>query len=769
MRRTTRAVAVLTSVLLAACADDALTPPESALRATTDASSSCTVLSLADLQILAVAVYGSGSPDLNAVRGRIDNLNHQVNVVRDQGEAWIRAQDIVDFTAAVNERRPLPGVSRLKEFTDAVYCFAGLGALVTNAENTALILPSDDPQIIVNQSQTVAVSLPGLPVDDPSLLTIEVRTTSQLGALTPLDRYPGYVTITLENAAGTQLAEGVRATVSVCAFVDSPPAGFTANQIFDDLRLGHGKRFGTPEQEFVITPRPIRDDPEGGEDDPEEGELNCNTNPLMASADERAPTVAQRLLRSVVGLFAPRTLHATTLRFGGGISGTVTEFSPFEPVDTQLRAGGGISGTITEFIRRSTTEEPALSAVTSLASATTTGCENAPVGAGIPNECLPVVSIRTRQGTELEGVRVDWEVTSSGGTIRPRDLGSVDAIQCLGAEGRSAETFTTAQGTAGVCWTVAEAGTYSVRATPTWVEAPEDVYFVNDLGETGAVDFTVQVRPVRIDIDPPFTNGQSVAPGTVLTPRARVSYDDGSGIPARYLWVDWTPSGNTNSAGTVSPNATQSDAAGLAGPVNWTIVSGFNALTASVRGSDAEVTIDAFGGTPQTVTLNSCPVGTGAGDPIGGSRRFVFEVDNIGGRRVTEVDLFFGATGKANQPAEYRIQLTSYLGGLTGRIVDRTVSTVRLRGSASENAPATFRLTTPFEVPTTGPASARQVVMQLEVLTNPDNATVNFNTGPCPLGNCSPDRRCTINQLEVTGTSTTTLYRRSVGMTVRGN
>jgi hypothetical protein len=63
--------------------------------------------------------------------------------------------------------------------------------------------------------------------------------------------------------------------------------------------------------------------------------------------------------------------------------------------------------------------------------------------------------------------------------------------------------------------------------------------------------------------------------------------------------------------------------------------------------------------------------------------------------------------------------------------------------------------------------------MRLVVLTNPDGATVNFNTGPCPLGGCKIPKGCNATEVNLNSVTTSsplgTTFRRSVGVTIRGN
>jgi hypothetical protein len=743
------AVAVLT-LFVSACRD-AITPPTSALKSSNiTASATCIAPSLSDLLQLAETAYGAGSPNYNSVRGKIENLDHQLNNVGNRPAAVERAHDIVDFTLTKNTESPLPGGSdAVAAFATAVYCFADIAITVTDPDNSALIFPLDEPQIIYNADQTVGISFPGDPVFDPSLIVIEENETSQLGALTKLDRYPGYIRITQLNENGTKLK--FNATVAVCAF-DVP------EEIFDDLRLGHGLGDVT----FVITPRPM-------DGDPVEPTLQCE-----APAPELR--LSQRLFNKAAEFLAPSLLHANSaaaleLR-RGGVSGTVSEFSPFEPVDTKLRAGGGVSGTVSEFLRAPMAMLQADGGMQSMLSPT---CASLPLGAELPSECLPMVTITTRTlGTVLENVPVDWTIPDvSGGMIAAADGNGLN-VTC-DTFGRSVNDLTSAAGTSAVCWRIGGVGTYSVTARPrVGGDAPEGVTFVDDADGQNPdgldfVDFTLTVEPVTISIASP--NPESAAPGSVLSPRVRVLMGT---EPAAGVRVDWTALANSDAS--VTPSSSLTDGEGYAW-TNWTIGAGYNELRAKVRngGDDDAVTFSATG-LSAVAWENSCPVG-GSRDPINDpSKPFAFWVPGpSNGAVMREVDLYFGASGKANRPSDYQIGLvTRRSNGFLSLFADTTIVTVELRGSASENKLATFRLNTPI-IGSAGNSSsnANAVAMQLIVLTNPDNATVNFNTGPCPLGNCKVPRGCAateINLNTVTGSNPLgETYRRSVGISIRGN
>lgn len=186
--------------------------------------------------------------------------------------------------------------------------------------------------------------------------------------------------------------------------------------------------------------------------------------------------------------------------------------------------------------------------------------------------------------------------------------------------------------------------------------------------------------------------------------------------------IDWTALANSDGSVSATPTFTNSDGESW---TNWTIGAGHNELRAAVHNAADTVAVTfVANGSSGTTAINSCPIGGGR-DPINDpSKAYAFWVPGpADGVTMREVNLFFGASGKANHPAIYQIALVTRRGdGFLGATLDSTVVNVELRGNASSTANA--------------------VAMQLIVLNNPDNATVNFNIGPCPLGNCKVPREC---------------------------
>ena len=264
-------------------------------------------------------------------------------------------------------------------------------------------------------------------------------------------------------------------------------------------------------------------------------------------------------------------------------------------------------------------------------------------------------------------------------------------------------------------------------------------------------------------------NNQTAASGTVLPVNPTVVVRDAFANVVSGVNVEWTAT--LSSGGSVTPTASVTGAAGTTSTV-WTVGDGTNELRAGVVGSSPEIAVYFTAtGTNTLSVLNSCPVG-GSGDPINDpSKPYAFYMTHKGGPKTLKtVQLFFGATGKANVPSTYRIELVTQRGSFNplaaGALPDTTVVPVVLRGSASENRPTTFALRTPIPV-----SNGANVMVKLRVLSNPDNATVRFNTGPCSPGtSCKPPTGCDATEVSSPFPyNLGTFYRKSVGLTVKGN
>jgi hypothetical protein len=403
----------------------------------------CTDLSTLIAQ--ATVIFGAGSPNLNSVTGKLNNLQHQISI-GNTSETKVRAHDIVDFVLDKSAEGGLPGTpEQVAEFASNVYCFAGLDITVTDPSNSTLIFPTDDEQIVYSADRQAGIHFPAFPVNAPTLVTFagiqpDAYPIPGSGPLnTKLDQYPGFYNITAQSEASEVLTQP--AVVGVCA------EGVVPAEVFERLRLGHDASGG-----FEITP------------EADAAFLECPED--VASAG-----IAGRLWQSVAKLVLPAPLHARAkARFSrGGVGGTVTEFSPFAPVDTELSFGGGVGGTVTEF-----TIDAAGSSLFSGTAAAATTCDplEAPIGSPVSVNCLPFVRVNTHLGTNFQDVPINWAVTLGNGSIAPR------ANSTCGTFASSFDTQTSPAGRSSICWTLGDEGLNRVTATPSvGGDAPSGVSF----------------------------------------------------------------------------------------------------------------------------------------------------------------------------------------------------------------------------------------------------------------------------------------------------
>ena len=789
----------------------------------------CTTLS--GLMALADTVFGAGSPNVNSVVGKINNLQHQIDI-GDAGATKSQAFNIVTFTLNKNSQSALPGGSAaIVRFVNAVFCYAGLALSITDPANSFLIYPSDLPQTLIGSDSLAGIKLDSFPVAEPTLITVSPISYTPIqpgsGPLnTKLDQYKGYYQFDKSSETGAPLTKPV--VVAVCPDASVPSA------VRPNLRLGHEASYG-----FEIAP--LADG----------SFLNC------AAAIARAET--HSFGDRVLSLFAPRSAWAASFDLGsGGVGGTVTELSPFDLVDYSVSFSGGVGGTITELIR---------SKLRSL----TTSClmAEAPVGTPLDPACRPNVVLKTPLGTRLAGAPVAFSVESGGGVVATQD-GSGDCVLPFGA---SATTYSSLTGRSAACWTMGVVpGPNTVRATPgvggdipsgvniqpssllytATANAPTSFSFlaqptgtvtagtsfsvvaaavdhngVTALGWNGTVTLTLnqgtfaggvssltatavngvasftasittagtnyQVKASADFFGTPVTstgssftvgaaapyglqivagNGQTAAAGSTLPVNPTVGVNDQYGNAVPGASITWTPGGS--STGSVSPSASTTAADGQASTV-WTVGAGANELRATLtRGAlpDTSVLFTATGTTPTLVSLNQCAPG-GSGDPFNDpASPFAFYIPDPGnGKTIKQVQVYISSAGKANAPSLYTLRLSvqraTYDPSVSAPAY--TTANVFLRGNNSESKMVTFTLATPI-VGANG-SSAKAVMMRLDALTNPDGAKLSFNTGPCSPGkSCNPPSSCKATEVSSPlPYPTGTFYRKSVGINVLGN
>lgn len=412
-------------------------------------------LSLGDLTNLVSTVFGSspGMPNSNSALAKLDQVTNKL-AQGDTAGAREHARSLIDFIRL--KANELADQSQVQALIDAIECYAGI------TDDSFLIYPGDQPQVIVNSSGQAGLNLPAYPVSEPTLITITMLDSTTPPLITLLDQYPGYVGITQQSGVTNALTGAV--TVAVC------PAAGIPDSIASRLRLGHQAAPGAAG--FVVTPS---------------ADANFLTCTGYASTASKLPG----WVRSLASLVMPKPLYARML-FSGGVGGTAEEFSPFGPVDTELSFSGGVGGTAEEFLREaeptdagkktpSGTEavrkNPRLKSSTESAVtfANIVNCHEAAVGSELSAECRPRVELKTAKGTILTNVPVAWAIGLGGGQTAIDD----PTTRTCGAFGTTASTTTNANGRAGACWTLGEiAGTNTLVATPSaGGDAPAGVTF----------------------------------------------------------------------------------------------------------------------------------------------------------------------------------------------------------------------------------------------------------------------------------------------------
>lgn len=552
MGRTTvrLASAFVIAFVVGACADVPSGPDTRLVSGRDGALGVRACTTLPELGALARKVFGHGTSNVNSVLGKLKNLDHHVRR-RNREQAVKRAHDIVAFTLDQHRADPTPAPDAVvTRFINLVYCYAGIDIGVNDPSNSHLIFPSDQPQVKYAIDQRAAIAFDANPVSEPTLIEFQQLTGPYPpggGPLeTKLDQYPGFVVITKSSETDAPLAKP--AVVGVCA------QGVIPEDVRGRLRLGHGKATG-----FEIAQPGSADF------------LDCEN---LTEAPFRVGA-GTRLLRGLADLLLPARLEAKrqSAARGGGVGGTVTEFSPFAPVDPVLRAGGGVGGTVTEFMRSSPLM--LLDQAASVTMASTEDCTDGITGiafADVSESCRPFVQVTTRLGTVLADVPVTWTLTVGDGKI---------AAQAAGECGTYARpvlvTTTDLFGRSSICWRLGGEGAHQVTATPgVGGDAPPGVTFEPT---SRVFDATAGIALGRPTVLLKVEGDAQVAPAGAPTPVApKVLVTDGAGNPVAGITVTWLPEVGS---GSVSPSASVTDAKGNAS-TTWVLGPGENTLRASI-------------------------------------------------------------------------------------------------------------------------------------------------------------------------------------------
>ncbi len=775
-------------------------------RGTATAPAPGTCATLSDLQALADEVFGAGSPDANSVKGKINNLQHQLDV-QDYAAAKDQAFNIVTFTLKKNSQQPLPGgAAAVVAFVNTVFCYAGLAISITDPSNSFLIYPSDLPQTLAASDSLAGIKLDSFPVAEPTLITVEPISYTPIqpgsGPLnTKLDQYKGYYQFNKYSDTGAPLTKPV--VVAVCADPSVP------SSVRPRLRLGHEASYG-----FELTPRA------------DGSFLNCPA--AIARAESK------NLGNRILSFFTPRSAWAGSFDLdAGGVGGTVTELSPFDLVDESVSFSGGVGGTVTELLR---------ARIRSFMSTCTTA--EAPVGTPLDQDCRPNVVLKTPLGTRLVGAPVTFSVETGGGMVAAQDA-NVDCVLPFSSSATASSSLT---GRSAACWTMGVVpGPNTVRATPgvggdipsgvtfepsslvytATANAPTAFVFLAQpaAGSTITAGSTFSVTAAAVDHNgvialgwngsvtltlnqgtfaggvPSFTaaaangvasisgvsitaagsgyqvqasadffgtavttagdsfnvgpaagfglrivsgNGQTAAAGSTVSANPTVGVTDvyGNNVPGAS--IAWTPGGS--SAGSVSPTSSATDASGQAYTA-WTLGAGANELRATLsRGvaGDTAVLFAATGTTPTLVSLNQCAPG-GSGDPFNDpSNPFAFYIPDPGnGKTIRQIQVYISSAGKANAPSPYALRLSVQRATYDPAISAPWYTTANVFLRGNNSESKMVTFTLASPIVGANGSSSKAVMMRLDAMTNPDGAKLSFNTGPCSPGkNCNPPSAC---------------------------
>ena len=323
-RRLLSACTLAVAFFALSCSDGALrapTAPDAATTMDSRESRSPRCLGPEQIERLAKRAFGPRRGIAEAIEEKAEKII-RLMARRDTVGAKKAAFDAVKFVLLQQGKPRFDGNSEdVEAIIRALFCLAGVAT--TETSTSALVYPTDLPQVIVTGDGRAGVSLPGNPVTEPTLITI----TPIPGSFAPgsgplhtkLDQYPGYYEFKKQSATDPPLPHPV--VVAVC------PSGAMTPEVRARLRLGHDASAG-----FEVTPA---------------ADASFLTCPALTAMNSSMP----KWMRTLASLVLPRTLNASAVRFGtGGVGGSAGEFSPFGPVDPVLSANGGVGGSAGEFL-----------------------------------------------------------------------------------------------------------------------------------------------------------------------------------------------------------------------------------------------------------------------------------------------------------------------------------------------------------------------------------------------------------------------------------
>jgi hypothetical protein len=805
-------VAVL--LTLAACGDPGVQPNDRSEPRPTAApvsAQSCSGLDYTALRAAIGALFANGSPNKSSALGKFDNIQHHItigNIATAKDHTW----NLVDFILEKHAQGSLVApAADVAAVVNELFCFVGITVSIGGPDNSFVVLPTDGPQTLVTNDGFAGTDLPGAVVTEPTLIEItridETAFPVGDGPLTTnLDQYPLYYTFLQSNDGNTGFTQSV--VVGVCPATGIDPA------VLARLRLGHNATAG-----FEITPPAPADF------------LVCDAAPpLPASMAMRALRWATDLAASVLlpeklqasafvvgGVggsasdFSPFGPVDPKLTAVGGVGGSASEFAPpaqvttlcppvEAPIGADLPPACRPEVEIVTFLGTKLQSVPVAFTVLSgggqVAEETPTGCllygGSAVVPTGTNGKARACWKLGLTPGTNTaEGRPGPGGDAVAGVTFSPpafvftatanppTQLGfltepsqalvgvplipvqvavqdkngvtvevSTDAVTM----GLTSGSFTS--GSTTTVNAVAGIATFTNLVTTTATTSVALVASSPGLTSATGTPFTVSPGAPTVMTKVAGDN-QTVPAGTAVPIPPSVKVTDQYGNPIAGETVNFAPQ---NNAAPVTGPVQVTDAAGIATLGSWTLLDGVNRLIATLAANPLVFTTFTGTGTTTLATVNSCAP-SGSSDPV----TYPFWIPGTV-KQVRQVQLYLSSNGPVNTPTTYRIQLRARIDSYNRPVVASSTVDVTLTGSTSPYLPTQFRFPTPIVSGT----PSKEIAFELAVLSNPDGATISYDTGPCGLGTgCVPPRSCKVTQVGATTPYPLgTLRRKSVGIDV---
>jgi hypothetical protein len=652
MRRAVAFAALTAGFVLASCADNSVptgprSPEKPLLQSAAPVPGTCTTL--AHLKDLTNALFGAGSPNANSVLGKLNNLQHQIDI-GDFATARQRALDIVAFVEAKWKTGGLPGtLAQKNELVWGTMCYAGFAVGDFDPNGVVVFTASDTQQQEgYREDDQAGLVIPPGGFNAPPGTPVVVSITLAPGLLhTKLDQYPGRFSVSSSAPLNGTVVVGV------CLSVYVDPS------IRPGLRLGHSRSDGS----FEITPQ--ADPPPG---------LNCPT----ITGSSRLPS----WLASLARRFLPEKAMAASFDLSGGIGGSASDFSDFGPVDTELRASGGVGGSAGDFIKFGNLRFGNFGQVEDC---------SATVGTQVSSTCRPEVTVTTALGTPLLDVPVDFTVEAGGGTVAAEGSGG-----SCGSFAAAITALTNGVAKARSCWTLGTVtGTNTVRGRPrAGGDAPAGTTFsppswvFNQHGNPGpAADIKTYMPPSSPVAAPSYDYGSGLTPYTAVNPAPQVRVTDQYGnAVSPGTSVSWTADASNGAALTVGSGAT-TGSDGIAQVGSWALGDGSNILSASIgAGFDPA---NFFASTPTGISIFACSAGTGNAKTDVAPMSIPAPNGTI-----KKVTFWMSVNGQASAFSDYDATLEARLNGISGTLLKSTTGKVQLPGDNGKARPVTFTFPT---------------------------------------------------------------------------